>query len=116
MNVRSERCHATSWFQKVFDLSRVRGKALLSGFARLPGEARCLGDLPRDPTKGMIPLETRDIAGYSAAAAAVDGGSRSIVRKFSSSARKLRAHQSTSSRVMRSTIGFQRARRSAFGM
>jgi hypothetical protein len=111
MKVRSERCNTTSWFQKVFDLLWVQGKALLG-----PLEPRCLGAPPRDSAKGMIPLETRDIAGYSAAAAVVDGGSRSIVRKFSSSARKLRAHQSTSSRVMRSTIGFQRARRSAFGM
>jgi hypothetical protein len=52
---------------------------------------------------------------YSAAAAA-RGGSRSIVRKFSSSDMKLRAHQSTSSRFMRSTIGFQRSRRSPRGM
>ena len=111
MNVRSERCHATSWFQKVFDLLWVQGSALPGS-----GDALCPGATPRDPAKGMIPLETRDIAGYSAAAAVVEGGSRSIVRKFSSSARKLRAHQSTSSRVMRSTIGFQRASRSAFGM
>ena len=64
---------------------------------------------------GGLQAESAGCAGYSAAAAAV-GASRSMVRKFSSSAKKLRAHQSTSSRVMRSTIGFQRATRSAFGM
>ncbi len=41
-----------SRFQKVFDLLRVQGGALVSGFAR------CIGAPPRHPAKGLGPLET----------------------------------------------------------